>query len=183
MLTSGRRFARLRKTLAIGGLSVTLMAAGATSQAAFAAPSDDAAALAAADAAWAQAKARIDQLPTVQAPPKSASRMQAAAAAVNGCGPAGWKGKLVPDTYGYANFNPACNWHDACYAPGSRLARATCDTTFRNQLYTECDRAYPKVPSPPGRDGNANCKNAANIYYTAVRKFGAQYYKGEGNNA
>ncbi len=40
------------------------------------------------------------------------------AAIVNGCGTAGWKGRLVPDEIAGIPFNPACDPHDCMYVWG-----------------------------------------------------------------
>ena len=41
---------------------------------------------------------------------------------VNGCGTAGWKGKLVPDTIWFLNVKEACQIHDWMYAVGQTAA-------------------------------------------------------------
>ena len=78
-----------------------------------------------------------------------------------------------PDSIGKANFKPACNNHDACYASFSRVNRIDCDTFFRSQLYAECNRVYSGIK-------RTTCHGVANTYYSFVRASGWAFYKGKG---
>lgn len=78
-----------------------------------------------------------------------------------------------PDSIGKANFRPACNNHDACYASFSPVSRADCDLFFHSQLYTECNRVYTGIK-------RTACHRIADTYYNFVRAFGWKFYKGTG---
>ncbi|MFC3999532.1 phospholipase [Nocardiopsis sediminis] len=71
-----------------------------------------------------------------------------------------------PDSPLGFNFDPSCKRHDFGYRNYKRQARFNEDTrlriddNFRSDLYNECD-------------GNWVCNGAADIYYNAVREFGA----------
>lgn len=57
------------------------------------------------------------------------------AAAVNGCGTAGWKGDLVPETIYGLKITSACNIHDWMYGVGETLAdKNEADRVFLNNL-------------------------------------------------
>lgn len=90
--------------------------------------------------------------------------------APNGC-------SYSPDSWGKANFKPTCDRHDICYSRSSTTNRLTCDNTFRTGLKNECSRAY--------KGSNIKlkaCNGVAEVYYQAVRKFGASHYEGRGRN-
>lgn len=82
-----------------------------------------------------------------------------------------------PDRWGRANFAPACQRHDACYARTSTTDRQVCDTRFRADLYAVCNARY-SAASP----FRYTCRGLAQTYYGAVRTFGSAFYKGKGLN-
>lgn len=60
----------------------------------------------------------------------------------NGCGTAGWKGKLIPDTIYGANIGPACGIHDYDYHHGLTLkAKKVADKRFYRNLRTLVKRS------------------------------------------
>jgi len=99
----------------------------------------------------------------------------------NGCGPAGWKGKLVPDNpFWIANFQPACNGHDECYEKCA-ADKAKCDEDFWVAMYWACWLNHgwwnPYKPSPPGQEAKLRmCNATADLYHAAVLKFGQPYF-------
>jgi hypothetical protein len=64
------------------------------------------------------------------------------------------------------NFTPACHRHDFGYRNYKRqgrfneTTRAAIDSNFKSDMYTLCDGAWA-------------CNRAADVYYAAVRQFGA----------
>ncbi len=67
------------------------------------------------------------------------------ALAANGCGPADWRGRFVPNSPIGFQFGPACNWHDRCYAtPWNRVAysyaaaKDHCDRWFYFKMSQVC---------------------------------------------
>jgi hypothetical protein len=85
---------------------------------------------------------------------------------VNGCGPSGWGG-VFPDSYGNADFTPACNTHDACYGT-CNSNKDSCDTSFGAALHNACAGAYPDPTSVVRRD----CMSRGWKYYSAVHGYG-----------
>jgi len=56
-------------------------------------------------------------------------------AIANGCGTAGWKGKLVPDKIYGLRITPACQVHDVDYHFGKGIvAKDQADRTFLNNM-------------------------------------------------
>jgi hypothetical protein len=54
---------------------------------------------------------------------------------VNGCGPAGWKSKWIPDTIYGVSIREACNIHDFMYHIGTCEAdRDEADRVFKNNM-------------------------------------------------
>lgn len=54
---------------------------------------------------------------------------------VNGCGPAGWKRKLISDKLWGLNVKVACDIHDWMYTVGETLAdKEEADRVFRNNM-------------------------------------------------
>lgn len=52
---------------------------------------------------------------------------------INGCGPGGWKGRLVPDTILGLSIHEACNIHDWMYHCGETIAdKEEADRVFLN---------------------------------------------------
>jgi hypothetical protein len=86
--------------------------------------------------------------------------------ATTACGPGGVGDQLVPDSGPWFNFTAACARHDACY--GAQLGQANCDRRFRDDMYAHC---ATRVWYQRGL-----CRNTANVYYEAVRRFGHLFY-------
>jgi Prokaryotic phospholipase A2 len=86
--------------------------------------------------------------------------------ATTACGPGGAGDQLVPDSGPWFNFTAACAAHDACY--GAQLGQANCDRRFRDDMYAHC------ATRPWYQRGL--CRNTANVYYEAVRRFGHLFY-------
>jgi hypothetical protein len=89
----------------------------------------------------------------------------------NGCGTAGWKGRLVPDTMYFLNVSAACNIHDWMYTLGRTLAdKEEADRVFLNNLYRIINAA----------GGCSLLVNArltrARDYYDAVHYFGGDAF-------
>ncbi len=102
----------------------------------------------------------------------------APANAANGCGPADWRGRFVPNAPVWFNFGPACNWHDRCYAtPWNRVAysysaaKSHCDRWFYYKMSQVC--AYQG-----GRYDYQWCQYLAYYYYRAVVRYGDGAYRG-----
>jgi len=117
----------------------------------------------------------------------------------NGCGEAGWKGKLVPDNPLGFNFSGPCDGHDKGYGKCGKSKDET-DSEFLTAMYAVCDsegsesqtrldEAWGGVQEPSlawkltnrlkqtARGGGAQvrveaCKKVAWLYYEAVKKFG-----------
>jgi hypothetical protein len=90
----------------------------------------------------------------------------------NGCGGSGGVG--VPDSFGAANFLPACNTHDCCYDRCNSV-KANCDTDFRTTLLAACATAYAGTGVLQGIK-RGSCNAAAKTYYDFVNSRGQQYY-------
>lgn len=59
----------------------------------------------------------------------------ALAEVVNGCGPAGWKGRYIPDHLLWVKIHEACNIHDWMYAVGKNEEdREEADRVFLNNM-------------------------------------------------
>lgn len=83
----------------------------------------------------------------------------------------------VPDSWGSANFRPACDRHDFCYSRQSSQDRLTCDKLFHVDLLNICWAAYNGQSTK-----HSACKGVAWSYYHGVRQFGGSYYQGRGKN-
>lgn len=84
----------------------------------------------------------------------------------NGCGSGDWKGKLVPNGWGRADFKPSCDQHDVCYGTcGSN--KADCDVNLSLDAMKACDAAYGDSPIR-----QAACYTVALAYGEAVHKLG-----------
>lgn len=123
---------------------------------------------------------------TAQAAPADPAAAMTAAAP-NGCGGEGWTSG-VPDSFGDADFTPACNAHDVCYEPASTTNRLDCDNKLRDDLHAACFAAYgapePDPPGPRGPSGPAGtCHHRADLYYDGVRTFGKSFYQAQGDPA
>lgn len=85
-----------------------------------------------------------------------------------------------PDSYGSANFKPACAAHDKCYSSSSKVSRLTCDKRFKSGLNASCNKAYDNWYDYPDKKA---CNGVAWTYYQAVRKAGKSHYHGQGSSA
>jgi hypothetical protein len=99
-------------------------------------------------------------------PSALAPSAQEAQEATTACGPGGTGDQLVPDTGPWFNFTAACARHDACYA--AQLGQANCDVAFRANMYAHC------ATRPWYQRGL--CRETADVYYEAVRRFGHLFY-------
>ena len=79
-----------------------------------------------------------------------------------------------PDSWGRADFRPACSTHDRCYSPGSTTSRLVCDQQLRADLRLACSSAYQGASL-------RTCHGVASTYYGAVRWFGRSRYLGAGD--
>lgn len=89
-------------------------------------------------------------------------------AAPNGC-------SFSPDKWGRANFKPACDQHDLCYA--SKTDRRNCDGKLYERLLITCNSAYPNEAVR-----RTACGVIAKKYFDVVRSVGWKFYKGSGKN-
>jgi hypothetical protein len=101
----------------------------------------------------------------------SASEQQASEDPSDAC-------NFVPDTFGAADFAPACSAHDACYGPLSSVDRLQCDLLFLQALTAECASAYEFDFARL-----LTCNAVAGIYFIGVRLFGGFAYQGSGDPA
>jgi hypothetical protein len=85
---------------------------------------------------------------------------------------------LVPDSFGLADFAPACGRHDVCY--NSTKDRLDCDRALLAGLTLACAFAYPSSSQLSLR---LTCFTVAGIYFVGVRLFGASFYRGSGSRA
>ena len=96
----------------------------------------------------------------------------------NGCGPAGWKGVLVPDRpptlLWLVSFEKACNIHDILYGIGGDwIARLFADLYFRRQMVNACRRKLVFTRLLGLRWG----ERTAELYYNAVSRHGSPFFK------
>ena len=98
-------------------------------------------------------------------------------AELNGCGPGGWQGKLIPDHILWVSITPACDIHDYMYAVGqTEDDRAEADRVFLNNILRIVE------------DQSANWatrfvrRRLALHYYAAVRDFGAIFFWDDKNS-
>lgn len=86
---------------------------------------------------------------------------------VNGCGPAGWKIDLVPDTIWGLSITKACDIHDFCYFLGETLA----DKVEADKLFLENINVL--IANKGGwRWLQALRRRRARTYFNAVSRFG-----------
>jgi hypothetical protein len=98
----------------------------------------------------------------------SAAAVQASQEPVDSC-------SFVPDSFGIANFQPACAAHDTCYSSASSIDRLACDVALLVGLQQACN-VYPA-----GSSLRLTCYAVAFIYFTGVRLFGYLFYDGTGS--
>ena len=99
---------------------------------------------------------------------------------LNGCGPGGWIGKLIPDAIDEGiidfDFTDVCNRHDLCYGHKFGNYRSQCDHNFRNDMRTWCidatQTSWWEYLAGSGELKYAKrklCFVIADIYFDAVR--------------
>lgn len=102
----------------------------------------------------------------------------------NGCGPAGWKGALVPDRpptlLWLVSFTAACNLHDILYGVGGDwIGKLFADLYFRRQMEDACRRKLVFTRMLGLRWG----ERTAELYYNAVSKHGSPFFKWDRKSA
>lgn len=86
-------------------------------------------------------------------------------AVCNGCGVAGWKGKLVPDSVWGLNISKVCDIHDWMYHHGVTEAdRCEADRVFLNNLI--------RIINNHGGALAGLRRYRATTYYNAVHRYG-----------
>lgn len=105
---------------------------------------------------------------TLYAPPSYARATVAVREqVVNGCGPGGWLGELVPERIWGLSIHAACDIHDWMYATGETMAdKNEADDVFRNNLL----RLITAAGGPWWL--KALRRHRALVYFAAVRSFG-----------
>ena len=101
---------------------------------------------------------------------------------VNGCGPDGFFGALIPNKVAGCKFKKACDAHDVCYSKclvchpfhtdatchgyeNKQKRRLACDTAFKDEMLAQ-------------NKSTRICRLAAEAYYVAVRKYGENLHRG-----
>ena len=93
----------------------------------------------------------------------------------NGCGPDGWRGKLIPDTLGGIDIGEACSIHDYMYGVGgTELDREMADRDFLINMLTIIHRDDNWLTN----EGVAI--KWASKYYIAVVEYGKDYFNYKG---
>lgn len=126
--------------------------------------------------------AAIVALALLAAPAAAQTQTPAGAAAtahscpVNGCGPDGFFGMIVPNRLAGCRFKAACDAHDVCYSkclPCHTFSNSPLCYGLDNKQArrTECDDDFKKrlLSDNPG---SLVCRTASEAYYRAVRQFG-----------
>lgn len=102
--------------------------------------------------------------------------LSARAETVNGCGPAGWKGRYVPDHLLWVKITEACNIHDFMYLVGQTEAdREQADRVFLNNILRIVEAASANWFTRYAR------RKLALHYYSVVRDMGAVYFWADKN--
>lgn len=97
---------------------------------------------------------------------------------VNGCGPAGWKGKYVPDHLLFLSITDACDIHDFMYWAGHTEAdREEADRVFKNNMLRIIEAKSSNWLTRKIR------RMLAHLYYSAVRDNGSIYFWNDKNPA
>jgi hypothetical protein len=96
----------------------------------------------------------------------------------NGCGPAGWRGALVPDRpitlLWLVSFEKACNLHDILYGIGGDwIAKLFADLYFRRKMEDACRHKLLFTWALGLRWG----ERTAEIYFYSVSKYGDSFFK------
>jgi hypothetical protein len=90
---------------------------------------------------------------------------------VNGCGPTGWKGDLIPDHLLWVKIADACDIHDYMYLVGKTEAdREEADRVFLNNMLRIAEAFSANVFTRYGR------RKLALHYYSVVRDYGGPYF-------
>lgn len=99
-------------------------------------------------------------------------------AVLNGCGTAGWKGWIVPDTLYFLSITPACNIHDWMYTAGStKEDKEEADRVFLNNMIRLIEEAGGPWLLKKLR------RNRAYVYYESVSHFGGPaFWDGKNSN-
>jgi|UPI000361943C hypothetical protein len=79
----------------------------------------------------------------------------------------------VRDTWGNADFTPACRSHDRCYETCG-AAKADCDRVFGSEMRGACNRAYTSRWHAAHRK---LCREIANTYESAVTRFAGDSFR------
>lgn len=94
-------------------------------------------------------------------------------------------GARINSQPGVFDFLHACIHHDGCYGgydrfgdPDATISRLRCDNTFLADMRASCAEEHQ---SDPNSQTAMQCRNTATLYYTAVRLFGRQFYRGGGS--
>lgn len=97
---------------------------------------------------------------------------EALAEIVNGCGPAGWKGLLVPDNLLGASIKTPCDIHDHRYLVGqTEDDRLVADLEFQTNMLIVVETAST------GDDALTEVRRELALrYYAAVRDHGRPYF-------
>jgi hypothetical protein len=89
----------------------------------------------------------------------------------NGCGPKGFLGRLIPESFLGVSFHEACNLHDERYFKGSSVRdRKIADQKFLDEMLLGIDRRGGIFLAKKIR------KLGAYFYYFGVRLFGSFFF-------
>lgn len=89
----------------------------------------------------------------------------------NGCGPAGWKGRYIPDHLLWVSIQAACDIHDWMYRVGQTEAdREEADRVFLNNMLRIVEARSTNWLTRDLR------RRLALRYYATVRDHGAVYF-------
>ncbi len=92
----------------------------------------------------------------------------------NGCGPAGWKGYLIPDTIWGVSIKEACKIHDYDFHVGGTMFNfMIANSRFGNNMNTLIKSSKLAKCTP---FLNWARRRRAKLYYDAVREFGEKHF-------
>jgi len=89
----------------------------------------------------------------------------------NGCGPEGWKGKLIPDVLGGIDISEACNIHDYDYLFGG-----TEEDREKANLNFLCNMVLIIRRDDTWLTNEDVALKWAMQYYLAVEEYGKEYF-------
>lgn len=96
---------------------------------------------------------------------------------INGCGPSGWKSRLVPDSILGVSIKVACEIHDFMYFFGENEEdREEADRTFLNNMLRIVEAESAWFGSKWAR------RRLVLYYYSSVRDFGGRYFWDDKNS-